>query len=131
MEMYKWDPWWENDWPVSTPPKALMSARSESPVAVEETEGGYRIRANVAEFRKEDIDVTVDQGRLEIVCRHHEDNGSGSAPAQRDVSLSRAFDLPAAVDPAKIKARLDRDWLQLEMPRNGGSAARRFKVTIQ
>jgi hypothetical protein len=17
MEMYKWDPWWENDWPVS------------------------------------------------------------------------------------------------------------------
>jgi HSP20 family molecular chaperone IbpA len=24
---------------------------------VEETEGGYRIRANVAEFRKEDIDM--------------------------------------------------------------------------
>ncbi len=131
MEMYKWDPWWENDWPVSTPPKALTSKRSESAVAVEETEGGYRIRTNVAEFRKEDIDVTVDQGRLEIVCRRHDDSGSGCGPAQRDVSLTRAFDLPAAVDPAKIQARLDRDWLQLEMPRNGGSAPRRLKVTIQ
>ena len=55
MEMYKWDPWWEDALPFDNPRKAGRNDKDVSLVAVEEDNNEYIIKTNMPEFCKEKI----------------------------------------------------------------------------
>jgi len=131
MEMYKWDPWWEDVPPFDSSRKAAREEKEDAPVSIEELRTEYIIRAKVPQFRKEEIKVTVDHGLLRILAEHDEDKGTGFAGLRAcHCSMCRSFSLPEKVDARGIKATLEDGKLKLEIPRTNGSSDHEVNVLV-
>ena len=134
MEIYKWDPWWENDWPVSNLRKAGPNEATGAPVAIDEDSSEYIIKARIPEFRKEEINVSVDNGVLKILGEHDEENRSGYcdsfAVKPCHCSICRSFSLPERIDASAIRAMMEDGWLKLEIPKANGGNDQKIKVVV-
>ena len=134
MEMYKWDPWWEDVLPFDKPRKNRPDDTADALVAVEEDNSEYIIKAKMPEFRKEEISVIVDHGLLKILGEHDVDKSTGYC-GSFDVkpchcSICRSFSLPDKIDAAGIKATLENGCLKLEIPKANGLNDREVKVVV-
>jgi HSP20 family protein len=132
MEMYKWDPWWEDVLPFDKPWK---SEKKDPAVDVEEAKDEYVIKMQMPEFLKEEIAVTIDHGLLKILAEHDIDKSTGYCGSY-DVkpchcSLCRSFSLPQKIDAAAIKATMENGLLKLEIPKANGFEAKEVTVVIQ
>ena len=135
MEMYKWDPWWENDWPVSSLSRTRPNETMDASVAINETSSEYIIKAKVpAGFRKEEIDVTVNHGFLKILGGHAEENSPGTCGSfgvkPFCLSICRSFSLPEKIDAAGIRATMEDGLLKLEIPKANGVNDLKVKVVV-
>ena len=134
MEMYKWDPWWENDWPVSSLSRTQPKEATDAQVAIEENSTEYIIKAKVPEFRKEEIDITIDHGVLKVLGEHDEnrETGYGDAFSVRPChcSIARTFSLPDKVDVSGVRATMKDGWLKLELPKANGANDQKIKVVV-
>jgi len=134
MEMYKWDPWWENDWPVSKISKAQPNETKGAPVAIDENHTEYVIKIRVAEFQKEEINVNVDHGILKILGEHDEDKSTGYCgsfgvkPCQ--CSICRSFSLPEKIDASGIRATMGDGWLKLAIPKANSANNQKIDVVV-
>ncbi|MCU0591788.1 MAG: Hsp20/alpha crystallin family protein [Desulfobacterales bacterium] len=134
MEMYKWDPWWEDVLPFDNCRKAARNDKADAPVAVEEDNNEYIIKAKMPEFRKEEISVTVDHGLLKILAEHDADKSTGYC-GSFDVkpchcSICRSFSLPAKIDAGAIKASMKDGVLKLEIPKANGCDDREINIVV-
>lgn len=134
MEMYKWDPWWEDVLPFDNPRKARQKDMADAPVAVEEDANEYIIKTRMPEFRREEISVTVDHGLLKILAEHDADQSTGYC-GSFDVkpchcSICRSFSLPEKIDAGAIKASLEDGVLKLEIPKVNGLDDREISVAV-
>jgi HSP20 family protein len=134
MEMVKWDPWWENDWPVSSLPGSRLDERTDAPVAIVENNSEYIIRTRVPEFRKEEIDVTIDHGVLQVLGEHDEADPMGYCDSfgvkPCHCSINRTFSLPDKIDVSGIRATMTDGWLKLEIPKSDGAQDQKIKVVV-
>ena len=134
MEMYKWDPWWENDWPLSNHGKARPNQTTDAPVVIDENKTEYVIKTRIPEFRKEEIIVSVDHGLLKIMGEHDEDKSTGYCGSLGvkpcHCSMCRSFSLPDEIDAAGIKATMKDGCLTLEIPRTNGPNDRELTVVV-
>ena len=103
-------------------------------VEVAEKNGGYKVTAELAGVRKEDIHVSVDGPQVTIEAEVKQEK---EAPKDERVlhtertfgKLTRSFTLPQEVDEAKVEARFRDGVLELTLPKK--AAAQRKQITIQ
>lgn len=108
------------------------------PVNVYETETGIAIDATLPGFDKDDIEVTVESGRLRIRAEHKvdacEDSGHDHADRRyryREVfrhTAERSFEIGDRFDAGAIQAELDKGVLHLELPRSEADQAQRIEI---
>ncbi len=77
-------------------------------VDISETEKHYLIKAELPEVKKEDVDVSIDNGVLTIAGERHYEAEEDTETKHRIESMygrfARSFTLPGDVDEAKISA---------------------------
>ena len=108
------------------------------PVNVYETEAGIAIDATLPGFDKEDIEVTVEAGRLSIRAEHNvetcEDGGHDHADRRyryREVFRRRAersFEIGDRFDAGAIQAELGKGVLHLELPRSAAAQTQTIEI---
>ena len=92
------------------------------PLEITETESDLRVIAALPGFTEKDIEVRVDPRRL-FICGQREvkteprTNGEVVYSERRSDQVYRAIDLPAEVDPAKLKATLNNGELEITLPK--------------
>ena len=103
-----------------------------SPVVdVLESEDGFRIYAELPGVRREDIDLTMQQRRLELSGRRRADGGGGYTLVERSQGpFRRVFELGEDVDPRKISARLHSGVLEISLTKGAsGRQVTRIPLT--
>ena len=108
------------------------------PVNVYETETGIAIDATLPGFDKDDIDVTVESGRLKIRAEHNVENCEDSGHDHEDRryryrevfrrTAERSFEIGDRFDAGAIQAELDKGVLHLELPRSDVDQAQKIEI---
>ena len=97
-----------------------------APCEVAASDGAITVRAEVSDFRAEDLKVSVEPSRVAIVgekqsWKEREDKTRRSAEL-RPRRLLRVLDLPTEVDPAKAQAVVKNGILEVIMPKVAAAA---------
>jgi HSP20 family protein len=100
-----------------------LSASEETaayPVDVREEDGQIIIDAEMPGFEKDEVDVTLERGVLNISAEHKEENekkekGKTHLHERRYRRIQRTFSLPAAVDESHVDAKLKDGVLHLTL----------------
>ena len=108
------------------------------PVNVYETETGIAIDASLPGFDREDIEVTVERGRLRIRAEHNVDacdvdghNHQDRRYRYREVYRRRAersFDIGDRFESGAIEAQLGNGVLHLDLPRSETAQAQKIEI---
>jgi HSP20 family protein len=104
------------------------------PVDIQQTENGYVVRAPVAGFKPEEVEVTFSDGVLAINAQHREEKTEKQKKGQyirREVSYGnyqRQIMLPGDVQSDKITATFDNGILTIEVPRTRRPEPRKIQV---
>jgi HSP20 family protein len=102
-------------------------------VDVNESDGGYTVKAEVPGVRKEDIDVRVDGDQVTIsaeVKNESEEKKDGRVlrSERRYGYASRTFTLGCAVDAGKADAKYENGILQLKLIKTAPTSAKRLEI---
>lgn len=104
-----------------------------SPVVdVLETEDGFRVFAELPGVRREDIELTVRERRLELSGSRRADGGEGgyTLVERSQGPFRRIFELGEEIDPGKIEAKFESGVLQISLTKGAaGSQATRIPLT--
>jgi HSP20 family protein len=94
---------------------------SRMPVELSETEKELTITAGLPGFTEKDIEIRVEPRRLFITAKREEkseDKKKGETVySERSNQVFRTIDLPAEVDPDKVKATLSKGELEITLPK--------------
>lgn len=111
-------------------------------VDVREENDSYIVEAELPGMSDEDIDITIDDGKLKIESRKTESEESTDEPKEqnsseatyllkerRHMSFSRSFGLPRDVDQEKISANFKNGLLTLTLPKAEEAKPRQIKIS--
>jgi len=92
-------------------------------IAISESPNSLTVRADVPGFKEKDLEIDVEPQRITIAGKRVTQNASHThkriyTETRSDVIL-RVIDLPAAVDPAKVKTAVKDGVLELDLPKTG------------
>jgi HSP20 family protein len=104
------------------------------PVNIWEDDDAVHVEAELPGFKRDEIEVTLEQGLLSISAQRGQENqpesrGSSLLNERRFVRYHRTFTLPSSVDDNKVEARLEDGVLHLTMPKRAEVKPRRIKVS--
>jgi HSP20 family protein len=103
-------------------------------VDISETDGGYQIKAEIPDVKKEDVKVTLEDGVLTIQGerkQEKEENGKKYHRVERSYgSFVRIFTLPDLVDEGKVKAEFKDGVLNLQLPKSEKAKPKSIEVTV-
>src|SRR5580765_404844 len=95
----------------------LLSADWSPPVDIIEDEKEFLVKAELPEVKKEDVQVTLENGYLTITGERKFENEHKKKRFHRSEraygSFARSFSLPDAADPAKVRAEFKDGLLQI------------------
>ena len=116
-------PWW---W--ETPAEEELTGAY--PVDIREEDGKLVVDAEMPGFKRDEIDVSVENGVLRIQAERkpEETEGTEHLKERRYTRVERAFTLPAEVDDSDVDAKLQEGVLHLELPKSKESQPRRIEV---
>lgn len=102
-------------------------------IDVNESDGGYTVKAEVPGVRKEDIDVRVEGDQVTIsaeVKNESEEKKDGRVlrSERRYGYASRTFTLGCAVDAGKADAKYENGILQLKLIKTAPTSAKRLEI---
>lgn len=91
-------------------------------VDIMEDDKGYTVEAELPGFEKEDIDITLDEGKLTISAEKNEDIDESDEEKnyvhrERKVSHMERTMYFSDIDEDKVRATLDKGLLKLEIPK--------------
>jgi HSP20 family protein len=90
------------------------------PIELNETEKELTVKADLPGFTEKDIEIRVEPRRLFITGKREEkseDKKKGETVySERSNEVFRTIDLPAEIDPDKVKATLHKGELEITMP---------------
>jgi HSP20 family protein len=102
------------------------------PVDIKETKDGYVVKAPIAGFKPEDVELTFSDGVLSIKATHKEEkNQKEGSYIRREVifgNYQRQIVLPPDVQGESIKAGFDNGLLTVEVPRKSRPQPKRIEV---
>ena len=107
------------------------------PTDVHETAAAYVITAEVPGLTRDDIDIRLHDGRLQISGERRERTPEASGVPYEQYhrverghgSFRRTFDLPLPVDADRVTADLRDGVLTVQCPKAGASGAQRIEVS--
>ena len=101
------------------------------PVDIHEDENHLYVEAEMPDFKKKDIEVTLENGVLTIHASREEkksEKGTSHLTERRYNRVSRSFTLPNIVDESKVDARLEDGVLHLRLDKREEVKPRRIEV---
>ncbi len=100
------------------------------PVDIREEDDSIMVEAELPGFKREEIDVNLDQGILSISAerKSEEEKGKEHLNERRFTRVERSFTLPAAVDESNVDAKLEDGVLRLRMPKGEEAKPKRIEV---
>ena len=102
------------------------------PIDISETDNGYLIKAPIAGFKPEEVEVHLSDGVLSISAKHKEEKTEKKGKyLRREVALGnfeRQIALPKDVRGEDIKATFNNGVLAVEVPRAPKSQPKRIEV---
>ncbi len=105
------------------------------PVDIHEDENHLFIEAELPGFKKEEIDLTLENGVLTITAQRSEehekdrDKRTRHLHERRFARVQRAFTLPTTVDESKVDAKLDDGVLKITL--NKREEVKPRKITVK
>lgn len=101
-------------------------------VDVLESEGTLTVTAELPGMRKEDVDITLEDGVLKISGERRfekDDERENYRRIERAYGrFSRAFTLPRHVDRSRVEARFDNGLLRIVLPKSEDARARKIDI---
>jgi HSP20 family protein len=94
----------------------------------EEGEKEVVLRAPVAGFKPEEVEVKLLGNELTVHAEHKEEAKEKGGRTRRYGRFERMVRLPAGIDPAKVEAHLRNGMLEIHLPRAPGAAPRKIEV---
>ncbi|MFO7305872.1 MAG: Hsp20/alpha crystallin family protein [Gammaproteobacteria bacterium] len=102
---------------------------------ISETDREYLIKVELPEVKKEDIEITVDNGMLTLRGERKFEREAGEASDLRVESLygtfARSFALPEDVDTNKIEAECKDGILRIRIPKTETTKTKPITVKVQ
>ncbi|MFW6060455.1 MAG: Hsp20/alpha crystallin family protein [Phycisphaeraceae bacterium] len=100
------------------------------PVDIREDDNHVYVEAELPGFKKDEIEVTMEQGILTINAsrKQEERQGEEHLTERRFTRVSRSFRLPTPVDEGNIDAHLEEGVLTLTLPKREEVKPRRIEV---
>ncbi len=116
-------PWWPEE-------SAAEEMTGIYPVDIREEDGNLIVDAEMPGFKRDEIDVSTDNGVLRITAERkpEEQKGTRHLSERRYTRVERAFSLPTAVDESNVDAKLEEGVLHLKMPQAEESKRKRIEV---
>jgi HSP20 family protein len=116
-----------SSWPMVAPDE---EATASYPVDVTETDGKVLVDAEMPGFQRDDIDISLQDGVLNISAERkaEEPEGTRHLTERRFTRVERAFTLPANVDEEGVDATLQDGVLHIELPKAQESKGRKIEV---
>jgi HSP20 family protein len=91
------------------------------PIEVTENDKEVAVKAGLPGFTEKDIEIRVEPRRLFISGMHEEKSENKKTGetvySERSDQICRAIDLPADVDPNKVRATLSKGELEITLPK--------------
>ena len=113
-----------------TPGPTTTEAVGKYPVDIREDDNSIYVDAEVPGFKKDEIDVTLEQGILSISAERKTEPAEGQThlTERRFTRIQRSFTLPTSVDEDNVDAKLDNGVLQLKLNKREEVKPRRIEV---
>ena len=119
-----------NDWTG-----VYEGVRTGMPMDMYEVKDELVLKAELPGFKKEDVDVSIEDGRLTVKGTKKEEGlpeGATSHMTERNKGeFSRTVTLPFEVDTGKIAATLERGVLEVRLPKREEAKARHIEVQVK
>jgi len=112
------------------PPIAEGDFTGAYPVDIREDDGRLIVDAEMPGFKRDEVDVSIDNGVLTITAERtpHETKGTKHLTERRYTRVERSFTLPATVDESEVRAKLDDGVLHLELPQTEDNKPKRIEI---
>ncbi len=113
----------------------LTLAEWSPSVDIEESDDSYLIKADLPGVKKKDIEVTIDNGVLNISGEKRVEKETGKGTKQHRTerycgSFARYFTLPRAVQADKIEAQFSDGVLSLTIPKTEEAKPKSIEVKV-
>jgi HSP20 family protein len=146
MSLIRWEPFTAMDDMFNRFPNLLgrwprVSGNTESSldwspsVDISETGQEYLIRATLPAVKKEDVDITVDDGMLTLSGERRQQEEQKEEKFHKVESFygnfSRSFALPDAIDAAAIRAESKEGVLTIHVPKTRAEARKPTTIKVQ
>lgn len=130
------DSWFEKDFPGFRLLPDLRSEQGVLAVDIRETEKGYTLKADFPGLRKEDLNVTIDNGVLTLSAEHKEEKeekekGRVVRQERRYGKYSRSFTLGSGIDENAIAAHFADGVLTLDIPKAEPHAGKSKNIPVK
>jgi HSP20 family protein len=118
------------DWGVGMP-STEEQLTGAYPVDIREEDNKLVVDAEMPGFKREEIDVSIDNGMLTIKAERKppETKGTKHLSERRYTRVERSFTLPSDVDESKVNAKLSDGVLHIELPETKESKAKHISVS--
>ena len=114
--------------------ESLTTAEWTPPVDVAEDDKEYVIKAELPEIRKEDVNVSIENGLLSISGERkfekEEKNKKYHRVERAYGYFSRSFSLPDAVDAEQVKADFKEGMLTIHVPKSESARPKQIEVKV-
>lgn len=120
---------------LTTRKAEMLEKREDLPkitpvVDIYENEDEILLHADMPGVAKEQVNVHVDNGKLEISgTRKVEKKGAGRWAEFGDVEYRRVFSVPQSIEVDKVKAELKEGVLRLHLPKAEAAKPRTIKIS--
>ena len=114
--------------------RSELSRRAESRsfrVDIDESDGAYRIAADLPGIRKDDVNIEVDRNLLTVAVKYdrpHSDTARSVRRERLDGEYTRRFTLPDDIDSDNINADMADGVLTLTIPKSAALIAKRITI---
>lgn len=106
---------------------------AQIPIDITEDDKGYKVRAEMPGFNKEDISVSVngDQVSISAETKKEKEEKKGDKIIHRECYYGkqyRSFTLPQAADESGVKAKYENGVLSLELAKKAGNNTKKIPI---
>jgi HSP20 family protein len=100
------------------------------PVDIREDDDNVYVEAELPGFNKDEIDLNLEGGVLNISAERKQEEPKGTSHLQerRFTKVQRSFTLPSSVDENNASAEFDNGVLKLSIPKKAESRRRKIEV---
>ncbi|MGC2049346.1 MAG: Hsp20/alpha crystallin family protein [Gallionella sp.] len=138
-ELSRFDPFWDmddvfNKFMMRPAFRGGMAIEPQIKMDVKESNGDYKIKAEIPGVKKDDIHVSIEGNRVsisaEVKKEKEEKEGEKVIRSERSYGMaSRSFTLADEVDQAKVQAKYADGVLELTLPKKPGSSRKEISIS--